>query len=347
MPGKRKNLAFALAVMMVLAALSAQAGADGYTVGGNAGETYIFYVESYGYASMELRQRQGLCHELTYVRSESGELVDVNEWGKYHIYVETPAGETDVYEWNSTSAGQTRTLSFSGTGIYRVRIVPYTSGEMTDSWVRDTFICWRTYPEWWVGGQWSCSVRETYYATPAYETPAPRVTSPVIGGTGRVVYPYEWDTQFKPGTTGTNTYNDKRYLRLGNLGDDNWMTSFDWLIWSGERTDDIPEITAYFARETVSSIGIRNGYLRNKSEYYQYARASGLTVKIRDAYGREYHTTLRLPDEYSTEYRVFSLGGTYTDVTRIEIWLDTFYYDEAMDIEHRYVIHMADMQFYN
>ena len=346
MPGKRRTLAFALAAVLAFCALCAGAAADAYGISGNAGETYVFYVESYGYGSLELRQRQGLCHELTYVRSQNGELVDVNEWGKYHVYAESPDGQVTVSDWNSTSAGSTFTLPLYSPGTYRIRVVPYSSGEMTDSWVKDVFICWRAYPEWWISGERNCSARNGSDIRPYRETPPPSGGYSGGGGSGRLVIPYEWDTQFKPGTTGTNTYNDKRYLRLGNLADDNWMTSFDWLIWSGERVDGIPEITARFRRETVSSIGIRNGYLRDKDEYYRYARASGLTVKIRDAYGREYQTYLRIPDEYSTEYRVYSLGGTYSDVTSIEVWLDTFRCDETMDIEHRYVIHIADIQFY-
>ena len=163
--------------------------------------------------------------------------------------------------------------------------------------------------------------------------------------TGYTVRPYQWDTQFRKGNL--SPYNDKRYLRLGNIDDDDYMTSFDWLVWSGDRTDDIPELTAYFRGDTVSSVGIRNGYLRSESEYYLYARASGLIVKIYDRYGGQYSARLSIPDEYTTDYRVFSLGRTYTNVTRIEFWLDTYRSNQSADLNHRNVLHIADIRFYN
>ena len=178
--------------------------------------------------------------------------------------------------------------------------------------------------------------------TPVPVTPVPVPPSP----SENVVQPASWDTQFKPGTTGANSYNDRRYERLPNLSDDNYFTSFEWLVWSGERTDAIPELTAYFNGAAVSSIGIRNGYLANYYEYRRYARATGFRVKIIDANGTEYQTYVNIPDSYSTDYRVFSLGGTYANISRIEFFLDAFACDESEDNGHRYVIHISDIQFY-
>ncbi|MBR3428578.1 MAG: hypothetical protein IKG87_00615 [Clostridia bacterium] len=178
--------------------------------------------------------------------------------------------------------------------------------------------------------------------TPVPVTPVPVPPSP----SESVVQPASWDTQFKPGTTGANSYNDRRYERLPNLSDDNYFTSFEWLVWSGERTDAIPELTAYFNGAAISSIGIRNGYLANYYEYRRYARATGFRIKIFDGNGNEYQTYLTIDDSYSTDYRVFSLGGTYANISRIEFFLDAFACDESEDNGHRYVIHISDIQFY-
>ena len=70
-------------------------------------------------------------------------------------------------------------------------------------------------------------------------------------------------------------------------------------------------------------------------------------MKIYDSYGGQYSTRLNIPDEYTTEYRVFSLGRTFTNVTRIEFWLDAYRSNQSADLNHRNVIHIADIQFYN
>ena len=165
-------------------------------------------------------------------------------------------------------------------------------------------------------------------------------------GHGQVVNAVQWDTQFKPGTTGTGTYNDRRYEKLWNVYDDNYATSFDWLIWSEERTDNIPELTAYFRGATISSIGFRNGYVKSEEEYYQFARATRFVIKIYSSEG-QFSVNVDIPDNYSQDYRVFSLGGTYNSVNRIEIWLDSFEIDPNADVNHKYVIHISDIQFYD
>ena len=157
--------------------------------------------------------------------------------------------------------------------------------------------------------------------------------------------PYYWDTQFKPGTSAPDKHNEKRYEKLSNICDGNCLTSFSWLIWQSERTDDVPELTAYFDGDTISSISIMNGCLNSESEYYDYARAASLRVVIYNRYGQRRETTVRIPDEYSASYRTFSLGDIYTDVTMVEIWLKEFNYSKEADNEHKYVIHIADIRF--
>ena len=171
-------------------------------------------------------------------------------------------------------------------------------------------------------------------------------TQPDPVPSGQVVYPYDWDTEFKPGNP-ISQYNTDRYKRLGNVGDDNYSSTYEWLIYSSERGDDIPELTAYFNGDTVSSIGIRNGNLKNVNEYYKYSRASRFTVMIYDYYGKVDSVQINIPDIYTQDYQVFSLGKTYTGVRRIEFWLNEFNYDETNTTAGKYLLYIADIQFYN
>ncbi len=195
----------------------------------------------------------------------------------------------------------------------------------------------------WFDAYGNCNTNEIIF----YYRKKPESTPTSNGGKGAVVYPNSWDTQFKPGTSAENKYNDKRYLKLDNLHDDNYQTSFNWLIWTSEMKDDIPEITAHFSGETVSSIGIRNGYLKSESEYWQYARATRLNLTICDYSGNVYNTSICVPDYYTTNYQVFSLGGTYTNVATIKIWLADYNNNESADINHKNVVQISDIQFYN
>ena len=90
-----------------------------------------------------------------------------------------------------------------------------------------------------------------------------------------MVYPTEWDTQFRPGLT-EKEYNLERYKDLRYVGDDNYGTPYVWLIYSSERSDSIPELTAFFPGSTISEIGVRNGCLKNATDYFRYARIQEL-----------------------------------------------------------------------
>lgn len=191
-------------------------------------------------------------------------------------------------------------------------------------------------------GNCSPSTISFYYSKDAAPAPAPG---------GLIVMPYDWDTQFKPGTA-TRIYNGKvdnenRYKRLPYLYDNDASTSFYWVIWKTERTDDIPEISALFNGATVSSVGIRNGNTKSQSNYYKYARVSRFRVRIYCSIGvRETYITLN--DNFTKDYQKCDLGGTYSGVTRIDFFLDGgknegFYTGSS----ETYYIHISDMQFYN
>ena len=176
--------------------------------------------------------------------------------------------------------------------------------------------------------------------------PAPSpVPKPSPVPVGRVVLPTSWDTQFKP-ETAISEYNVDRYKRLPNIGDDNAATTYEWLIVAMEREDDIPELTAYFRGNTVSTIGIRNGNLKNEEEYFYYSRATMITVMIYDSYGNVSSQLIEIPDEYSMDYWLFPLDRTYTDVSRIEFWLNDFHFDPDNVRAGKYLLYMADIQFY-
>ena len=177
-------------------------------------------------------------------------------------------------------------------------------------------------------------------------TNTPRPTMQPDPGRGNPVTPFSWDTQFKPGTSSAGKYNDKRVERLPNIADDNYRTSFDWLVWSSEMTDDIPELTAFFSGETISSIGIRNGCVRSYSDYSQFARPKGITVVVHTLDGRKYETYMALPDKHTTEYQIYNLNCTVTNVDYVDFWLNSYFSNSKADLEHQNVIHIADIQFY-
>ena len=172
-------------------------------------------------------------------------------------------------------------------------------------------------------------------------------TVPPSGGGSsnpNVVTPTMWDTQYKPGTaTASNGSNADRIKNLPNLYDDNPDTSFFWLVWRSEWKDNVPEITAYFNGDTVSSIGIRNGKATSAATFAKYARATNFTVKVYDINGKQLNSTsIRIPDSFTQEYREFSLGGTFENVGRIELYLVSYKIGKP---EQNY-LHISDIQFY-
>ena len=416
---------------VLVTSFSSVAVAEKYATYGDGVTETVFYVNSDGDASITFQQEKGKCQELSYTKLISGLTGEAEEWGKYHVYY-TIDGITYQEDWDSTHFGQSFKLKLNRVGEYTIRVEPYTSSELTESYLLDQFVGWETPPTWWISRQERCVCSAQKASTPScpisieyeiwyqdlngnrletehqvwtsgqssvtaqqvktgftadplstYElvgtnvqyfsfdscgnlTPNPVVfyynkvistpSNPNNGGTnqsamGTIVAPYQWDTQFKPGTaTATsdgNVSNGDRYKLLPYLSDNNVSTSFWWLIWRSERTDSIPEITAFFSGETINSIGIRNGNLRSSYTYYQYARVAQLRVKIFQTNGCVFETTIHLADMYSTDYQVCYLGSTYSDVSRVELFLDGG--DQAgfyAGNEETYYIHIADLQFY-
>lgn len=157
-----------------------------------------------------------------------------------------------------------------------------------------------------------------------------------------VVYPSDYDTQFKPGTA-KNPDNEKRYENLFKIMDDDVKTSFLWLIYQSEYKDEVPDFSFSFPGSSISSIGIRNGYLQGSwDNYEENARVYKFDVVITDASGRQYTETIKLNDTYTKEYQMLDLSRTYTDVVSID--LSTV--EVKIGKKSTYSCYLTDVQFY-
>lgn len=125
----------------------------------------VFFVTSYGNGSIELCQCKGTCQELSYTKLLSGITGTAEEWGKYEIHVVDANGGCTYYDWDSTFNNDSITLKFKKAGNYYVDVRPYTTAEMTDSYVFDMFAGWMQAPQWWIDdyNNCSCSTYSPYY----------------------------------------------------------------------------------------------------------------------------------------------------------------------------------------
>ena len=163
------------------------------------------------------------------------------------------------------------------------------------------------------------------------------ITPPPSAG-GRV-YPSSWDTQFKPGTSKS----ERSISTLPRIEDDSLYTSFYYTMWSSEKSDDIPELTAFFNGQTVSSIGIVPGDVTSESSYYNKAKPCNATVVVTCDQGRvTKDITIRVG--YTTKEQTFSLG-TCTGVTRIDIFFRGV--NIGQDGDTKYEVHVSELHFYN
>lgn len=153
---KKRILALLLAFVTALCA--ANAAAEVYETDGDGKTTVCFYVESYGSATVSFVQSEGKCQELSYTHLIDGILGEEEEWGKYHFYVTSPSGSVTRVDWDKTFNGGDFSLSLSLSGVYTVRVVPFTAQEMTDSWTLDRFVDWTKQPRWWVNSCKNCAV---------------------------------------------------------------------------------------------------------------------------------------------------------------------------------------------
>ena len=158
----KPKLGCLLILALLLAVCSAAAaGTDVNATSGDGQESVCFYVDSYGNAQIDFTQEVGLCYELSYTHVIDGLQGDEDEWGMYHIYVTSPNGYTETYEWNDVFRSGSFSISIDGRGLYTVRVVPYTASEINSEWSLDRFLYWTRQPQWWVSGNRNCGVTPT------------------------------------------------------------------------------------------------------------------------------------------------------------------------------------------
>ncbi len=150
-----------LALLLAALCIPAAAGADTNATSGDGQETVCFYVDSYGNARVDFAQEVGLCSEFSFTHFIDGIQGDEDEWGMYHIYVTSPNGYTETYEWNDVFRSGSFSISIDSRGLYTVRVVPYTAGEINRVWSNDHFDYWTRQPQWWVSGCRNCGVTPT------------------------------------------------------------------------------------------------------------------------------------------------------------------------------------------
>ena len=150
-----------------------------------------------------------------------------------------------------------------------------------------------------------------------YNPPAPTPYDPPTPAANQVM-PTGWDTQFGPGSKNEDGIN-----QLYKLYDQDPYTSFSYIYWQSEYSDDIPEFTAYFNAATVSYLGMING-MTDWSTNVRYGRCSNLVVKIYSDEG----TIVKTIDTNAggtPEMKQYYLGATYHNVTKIEIFVRGIY----------------------
>ena len=151
------------------------------------------------------------------------------------------------------------------------------------------------------------------------------------------VIPTGWDTQFGP----TSTYNEKLPDRLYRMYDGDPSTYISYIMWGGERDDDIPEFTAFFDGATISTIGVING-LTNSTRNERVAKPSDTTIKI---YSDEGVTVkvIQFDRGGSSTMRQYSLEGTYHNVTKIELYCRHTWLGQGDDM---YNVHITEIAFF-
>ncbi len=147
------------AVLLLVCVFSVSAFADTDLTSGNAGESFSFYVESYGNASLVFSQVEGSCNYLNYAQSAAGTMGVADAWGMYHIVITAPGGNQYTQNWESMNNGSAFTLQLYGAGTYQIQMVPYSSSEISTAWGINRFVRWNTYPVWWVDNTINCTVR--------------------------------------------------------------------------------------------------------------------------------------------------------------------------------------------
>ena len=146
-----------------------------FSITGNGNQTSVFFVESYGAATITLKQTKGKCTLLSYTKLWSGITGTAQEWGKYNIechHLDTRTYTT--YSWDDTYYNEDIKIKLNQTGDYYIIVKPFSNSEMTDSYVLDQFYGWENPPVWKISSYKGCNVLASPRAT---ATPVPVVTA--------------------------------------------------------------------------------------------------------------------------------------------------------------------------
>lgn len=171
--------------------------------------------------------------------------------------------------------------------------------------------------------------------------PTPVPTQPPVGP-GGVIFPAWSDTQFRPETC-KNELNQNRYEKLPALTDDNSETRFQWYIYNSEYHDEIPEFTFYFDNQTVTGIGLRNGWNASETRFYKNAWLYKFHLMIYTADGGCYREDIRLKDYFVRDYQDLLFSASYQNVQRIEMFVDSY----KTGTEEKYACYLTDVRFFS
>ncbi len=160
-------------------------------------------------------------------------------------------------------------------------------------------------------------------------------------GVRNKVTPTGWDTQFKPETTSAQSDNRRGYESLWKLYDGSSSTPFQYTMTSGARDDNVPEFTAFFGGVSLRGIGVMNGDVSGSTRFSEYGRARKLEAVIHTPSGTVLESfTLR--DSRDSDYRRYDFSRTYTNVTKVELFIRGTYNGSR----YKYIIRIADLCFY-
>ncbi len=168
--------------------------------------------------------------------------------------------------------------------------------------------------------------------TPVTNPPVTQAPVPA----GNVVYPTNWDTQFGP-----ESKNPEGRSNLHRICDNDPSTVLSHIHWDREVKDPIPEFTVTFGGSTVSAIGVTNGIASSYDRYTANARPSSMRLRIYHS-GGVTDCVIELPKGYNGSMKTYSLGGTFTGVTKIEIFVEHVWLGDS----NRYNVNIAEIAFF-
>ncbi len=157
------------------------------------------------------------------------------------------------------------------------------------------------------------------------------------------VRPYDWEVE-KRGDSAIG-------WNIGNLFDGKWSTVMGFVCWNKQATNDIPDISLYFANATIREIWLRNGF--QGDNLLDYARIRQLDVTVWSGETQLYFNKFRpLVDSVDTAersatmydgYQCLDLKQQFQNVTRVDLVIHGWY--EGGVKESQYKLQISDMIF--